>query len=440
LHKKGLYWFTHDLRLQDNAALAKARASCESLILLVVVEPSQFRSGQYQSVSLGGHRWGFLQEAFSDLNNQLMDVNLHLNVLYGRASQVIPALVDELDIDAVFLSEQHGFNERCAVRRLQERLPDIPFHQTPTYTLFAAEQIDQLNLMWPMSFSKFRSKVKKLEVLEAPNHEHWPKGIYRQLTPLNLPTWVPAPKPSQRQFTGGATAAMEHWLAYRESDSIHRYKQTRNAIDDWRSSTKLSPWLNQGSLSVQRVYRSVQNLEQTHGPSPDLEWIRVELLWREFFQWLTRWQQTKLFSFQGLAPTPPLTSFYADRFRKWTHGQTPWRLVNAIMNQLRETGYISNRARQIAASALANELELDWRFGAAWFEEQLIDYDVNVNWGNWQYIAGVGVDSKGGRHFDLEKQTQLFDADGSYQNRWASSFAHSELDTLDAAGWPIAYK
>ena len=88
------------------------------------------------------------------------------------------------------------------------------------------------------------------------------------------------------------------------------------------------------------------------------------------------------------------------------------------MKQLSATGYLSNRGRQIAASCLINEMAGDWRYGAAWFASQLIDYDVAANWGNWQYLAGVGADPKGGRHFNLAKQTEIYDADGSFQSRW----------------------
>jgi deoxyribodipyrimidine photo-lyase len=35
-----------------------------------------------------------------------------------------------------------------------------------------------------------------------------------------------------------------------------------------------------------------------------------------------------------------------------------------------------------------NELNMDWRLGAAYFESQLIDYDACSNWGNWAYLAG----------------------------------------------------
>jgi deoxyribodipyrimidine photo-lyase len=135
--------------------------------------------------------------------------------------------------------------------------------------------------------------------------------------------------------------------------------------------------------------------------------------------------------------TPPLTSFYAERFQKWCKGNTPFPLVNASMNQLSRTGYISNRARQIVASCLVNELDLDWRYGAAYFEQQLLDYDVAVNWGNWQYLAGVGADPRGQRHFNLEKQAQLFDPAGDYVKQWQGQKTLSCLDSLDAADWPL---
>ena len=84
------------------------------------------------------------------------------------------------------------------------------------------------------------------------------------------------------------------------------------------------------------------------------------------------------------------------------------------MHQLVQTGWMSNRGRQIVASCLVNELGLDWRYGAAFFEKHLVDYDVASNYGNWQYIAGVGCDPRGGRHFNLEKQAEIFDPDGVF--------------------------
>ena len=115
------------------------------------------------------------------------------------------------------------------------------------------------------------------------------------------------------------------------------------------------------------------------------------------------------------------------------------------MKELKETGYLSNRGRQLVASCLVNELSIDWRYGAAYFEEQLIDYDPAVNWGNWQYISGVGSDPRSnngiGRHFNLEKQRQTYDPNMTYTFRWLNKNEinlNSKLDSVDASDWPIA--
>jgi deoxyribodipyrimidine photo-lyase len=79
---------------------------------------------------------------------------------------------------------------------------------------------------------------------------------------------------------------------------------------------------------------------------------------------------------------------------------------------------MSNRMRQVTASYLIDHLKLDWRLGAAWFEEQLIDYDVSSNWCNWAYQAGVGNDPRGKRVFDPVRQAEMYDPEGDFRKRW----------------------
>lgn len=120
-------------------------------------------------------------------------------------------------------------------------------------------------------------------------------------------------------------------------------------------------------------------------------------------------------------------------FAKWKSGNTNYPIVDACMRQLNATGYMSNRGRQLVASCLIYELGIDWRHGAAYFESQLIDYDVASNWGNWAYIAGAlnsqtnsQANKKDGanqaqpksRHFDLVKQTETYDPEHTFINKW----------------------
>ncbi|MCY1547705.1 Cryptochrome DASH [compost metagenome] len=93
-------------------------------------------------------------------------------------------------------------------------------------------------------------------------------------------------------------------------------------------------------------------------------------------------------------------------------------LVDANMRELAATGFMSNRGRQVVASYLINDLQQDWRYGAAWFEEHLIDYDPASNWGNWAYLAGVGSDPRRKHLFNALRQARECDPDAAYVSLW----------------------
>ena len=105
-------------------------------------------------------------------------------------------------------------------------------------------------------------------------------------------------------------------------------------------------------------------------------------------------------------------------FDRWSQGKTGNALVDAAMTELVLSGFLSNRARQIAASYLIHDLKDDWRLGAAFFEQHLLDYECASNWGNWAYIAGVGNDARPLRAFNTTKQALQYDPDGSYRDLW----------------------
>jgi len=96
-------------------------------------------------------------------------------------------------------------------------------------------------------------------------------------------------------------------------------------------------------------------------------------------------------------------------------------IVLVSMQELNLTGFMSNRGRQNVASYLCNDLNEDWRYGAAYFEQQLIDYDVCSNWGNWAYLAGVGNDPRGNRVFNIEKQASEYDKNRKFRDRWLNN-------------------
>ena len=442
--KRTLYWVNKDLRINDNAALSLASKS-DHLLCVYVVDKCCFEANNFQSKPLGDIRWQFLQNSLDDFNQSLSTLGQELYIVYGDTLSTLTRLCENYQITDVITTKLPSTYSNRLITQLNERLPELIINQVDQFTLFTESSLPFELEQLPVSYSKFRKKMSNVTISKPlPTVQSLPSRFDTLPAPtLFKPDWLPtanAVKAKQGfEFEGGEQQGLKHLRQYFSSNSPAVYKQVRNNLNGWKNSSKLSPWLNSGCISVRQVINHITDFEQQRGKNDSTEGLYLELLWREYYQWVHFKVGDKTYQFKGLAKSAPLTTFYPERFNKWCLGNTPYPLVNAFMHELKQTGYISNRGRQIAASCLVNELSVDWRYGAAWFEEQLIDYDAAVNWGNWQYIAGVGVDPRGGRHFNIEKQTTLYDPIGDYQAKWIDQSEQSTqaLDSVDASDWPV---
>jgi deoxyribodipyrimidine photo-lyase len=213
-------------------------------------------------------------------------------------------------------------------------------------------------------------------------------------------------------------ARMQRW--FWETDCIARYKQTRDGLVGADFSSRLSSWLALGTLSPREVAAEIRRYEAERVANDSTYWMFFELLWRDYFHfWVRRWQG-RAFKASGVLGRTPCGTQDRDTFLRWCEGSTGEPFIDASMRELAATGQLSNRARQNVASWLARSEGIDWRWGAAWFESQLIDFDVGPNWGNWQYVAGVGNDPRN-RIFDVRAQAQRYDEDGAYRAHWGAA-------------------
>ena len=144
--------------------------------------------------------------------------------------------------------------------------------------------------------------------------------------------------------------------------------------------------------------------------------MKFELLWREYFKLLSLSYGSKIFSRNGILDTSNIPD--NDEIDSIKNIKLEDDLIKSINNQLIQSGFISNRARQIFASYLIYNLNIDWLSGAYYFKNNLIDYDTENNFSNWMYIAGVGTDPRGGRLFNLDKQKSLYDSNSEYRKKW----------------------
>jgi len=412
-----LYWFDQDLRLDDNPALDYAAAGASKLLCVYCHDPSREAVDPFGTRRQGPIRKRFIAQCLAQLSSDLKPLGQAVLQIAGSPLTNLHGLVVEHRIQRVVRSRHFGVFENRHWEQLRRDHPEVDFVEIDGYTLFTQKQIAHIGDL-PETFSKFRRQAECISVSAPVERSRLPPS---PITADSTSPEVEVVVSPDALFQGGEDAALAHLDSYFAGPSPSSYKQTRNELDGWATSSKMSPWLANGCLSVRRLYQRLKHYEASHGGNDSTYWLYFELLWREYFQWYAQQHSHRLFMPGGISAENPAYDFDAGRFECWCKGETRWPLVNACMQQLNRTGYLSNRARQIVASALINELGLDWRCGAGYFEQRLIDYDVASNWGNWQYIAGVGADPRGGRHFSIEKQTRQFDADGSFVAKWLGS-------------------
>lgn len=426
--KTAIYWFRYDLRLADNPGWSQLVASCDGVVGVFVMPNRWFVPGRYQSKGIGSYRLTFLLESLVDLRSQLRACGSDLIVLDGDPASELARLAEHLDVGCIGVGLHPGSDECDDLIRVKGAL-DIRVVECENFTLFDRAELPFDLQDLPDIFSQFRKRVEQQPLSRALPQ---PQRLRHKVTIDNsvcvLDKWCAIlsaqrmPKPAHPlalAFSGGTEAGLKQLKYFLQgSHKIASYKETRNQLDGWGFSSKLSPWLAFGCISARQVAEAIRDYEAEHQANESTYWLYFELLWREYFQWLAFCYGKKMFALRGIQNKNPLLSFYSSEFTAWCYGNTGNNFVNAFMRQLHRTGWMSNRGRQIVASYLINELGVDWRYGAAWFEQQLIDYDLAANWGNWQYLAGVGTDPRGRRRFNIEKQRQTYDPDSTFIRRW----------------------
>lgn len=414
----GLYWFVNDLRLTDQPLLAQAAQQVDELICLFCYpKMDAFLLKFSEETEWSRPKQQFLDECLMDLSAGLKALGQSLLVTELDPATAIAQLVEEAGVTQVYADAFPGSYEQQVIGTLAKKYPQLKMVQEEVRSFFKAGDLPFAIDVLPETFSKFRKLVEKLPIRPIS-----PKISQLPPSPADL-LLVNRPLQSRSDaflFIGGEVAAWQHLKHYFSTTWPSSYKVTRNGLDGMAYSTKFSPWLAHGCISPQSILAQLKAYETANGANESTYWIFFELLWREYFYWYGRRFQKRLFLFEGIHQQSPPTVYDAENFRAWKNGETAYPIVNACMHQLRQTGYMSNRGRQLVASCLVHELNMDWRYGAAYFESQLVDYDVSSNWGNWQYLAGVGADPRGWRQFNLQKQAETYDPAGEFVQKWGS--------------------
>lgn len=420
-----LIWFRNDLRTQDHEGIAVATSNHEKVIAVYCFDPRHFEQQDIGYPKTGKFRAKFLIESVGQLRQNLQKLNIPLFIFQNKPEEKIPELTEEHRIDTIYFQKEWTEEEKKVEQNLKESIQNVEFKDHYQQFLFHPEDIpyDSFDSI-PKVFTEFRKKCEKysevrelltnskVEAFEIENNTKIPG-----LQDLGLQE-VKTDERTAFPFQGGEDEAIKRVQQYFfEQRDLETYKETRNGLIGTDYSSKLSAWLANGSISPRQIYFAVKKYEKEIKSNQSTYWLIFELIWRDFFKYISLKHGSKIFQLEGIRGKSHDWDDDPENFRKWINGETKEDFVNANMKEIAQTGFMSNRGRQNVNSYLAKELKHDWRKGAAYFESLLIDYDVHSNWGNWMYNSGVGNDPRD-RKFNIKSQADRYDSDNEYQDLW----------------------
>lgn len=419
-----LVWFRSNLRVEDNTSLSRAIKDSSRVIGYINIDPAIFELSDYGFKKTEKFRTKFLLESIQDLKKQLNGINISLIITNQDFETSINSIIEKYNIRSIYMQKEWTRDELAEEKQIPKHINLIKdFDQF----LYSPESVKEVYENIPRGFSNFRKKCEKYLNIEYPLQIPKPLDKKNNIDDVySIPTLndlgfeeFRVHKNSVFKFLGGETSAKERVYEYFfETKRISKYKLTRNGLLGKDYSSKLSSWLANGSISVRYVYMQIKKYEEEIEKNESTYWLFFELIWRDFFKYVSMQHKDKFFSKSGIYGDSKDWSNNKELINRWINGETNEPFVNANMKELSQTGFMSNRGRQNVANYLTKELKIDWRIGAEYFESLLIDYDVHSNYGNWLYNAGIGNDSMPFRKFNPKLQSERYDPNKEYEKLW----------------------
>ena len=407
-----IVWFEQDLRLSDNPALSAA-ATHGCILPVYILDDAN--AGEYR---LGGASRWWLHQSLTALNR---DLNGKLNFYKGEAQSVIADLCRRFEVSGIFWNRRYEPWRICRDTKIKKELlaqcieaksfngsllnepwtilknDGTPYRIfTPYHRQAELMATDVQPLPVPRLLESLHTdcQAATLDALSLLPKTDWAAHFYGCWTPGEL----------------GAQSSLHEFLA----GGLTNYKEGRD-FPALKSVSTLSPHLHFGEISLRQISNALWSVPE----DGNREHFKRELNWREFSYYL-------LFHWPDLPNKNLKSSFNHFPWKRdpkllarWQQGLTGYPLVDAGMRQLWQTGFMHNRVRMITASFLVKNLLIDWRLGARWFWDCLVDADLASNSASWQWVAGCGTDSSPYfRIFNPITQGEKFDPQGRYTKHY----------------------
>ena len=420
-----ILWFRQDLRLADNLALDYVAKSLHPIIPIYVLD---------SNVSIGEASKWWLHHSLESLNRSL---NNKLNFFIGNPEEIIAQIIKE---DNIFEVVWNRCYEPATVQRdaeIEERLKHKNILAKSFNSALLLEPQDTVKenntnykVFTPFYKKNYASGNSKIRLpIAKPANLNLLKIkslTLRELSLIPKVNWYKSFKKIWQPGEDNANIVFDKFL----QRGLKNYKELRNRAD-LEHFSRLSPHLHFGEISPNTIWYRIRSYLEKNNYDVDAEHFLSELVWREF-------SYSLLYFFPNL-PTRNLQQSFDyfpwhkndDLLQKWQNGKTGYPIVDAGMRELWQTGFMHNRVRMIVASFLVKHLLIDWRYGAEWFYDCLVDADLANNSASWQWVAGSGADATPYfRIFNPMLQGKKFDPEGVYTKKFVPELKNLPIKYL----------
>ncbi|WP_422080501.1 cryptochrome/photolyase family protein [Ulvibacterium sp.] len=400
--KVSIFWFRRDLRLEDNVGFLEALKGDFPVLPIFI-----FDTEILDKLPKDDARVTFIHQRLQKMRSILQNEwGSSLAIYRGIPETIFKGLLGEYNVQGVYTNHDYEPYAKERDKRIQELLEknDIGFKTFKDQVIFEKNEVIKDDGNPYVVYTPYMKKWK--ERFNADLIKIHDTLLYLQ----NLigQTELPNLSLSDIGFQTSSIKVVDYNVA---PSLIQRYEDTRNYPAEENGTSRLGPHLRFGTVSVRKM------IKKAIVEKNEIFWN--ELIWREFFmQILWHYPRTVTEAFKPKYDRIVWRN-KEEEFEKWKKGETGYKLVDAGMRELNETGYMHNRVRMLVASFLCKHLLIDWRWGESYFAEKLLDYEMSSNVGNWQWAAGSGVDAAPYfRIFNPMTQVTKFDPGEKYISKW----------------------
>ena len=400
-----IFWFRRDLRLEDNHGLFEALSGNEKVLPIFI-----FDSDILEKLPKEDARVTFIHQILQNINTKLKnEYNSGISISHGKPLDVFKDLIVNFNIKSVYTNHDYEPYARKRDSEIETFLNEngVVFSSFKDQVIFEKHDVIKSDGTPYLVYTPYMKQWKKIfegNPLNTYTSEEKLHNLVTNIEPQNVNL-------SEIGFVKSNEVIKDFTVTPK---LIQTYEATRN-FPSQDSTSRLGPHLRFGTVSIRAM------VKKAIAEKNEIFWN--ELIWREFFtNILWHFPNTKNKSFK---PQYDRIEWRNDEkeFKAWCEGKTGYPLVDAGMRQLNQSGFMHNRVRMLVGSFLCKHLLIDWRWGEAYFAKKLHDYEMASNIGNWQWVAGCGVDAAPYfRIFNPTSQIEKFDKNLEYIKKWVPDF------------------